>query len=332
MKRFASYLSWERFGSLGILLAVCVVITLFQPRFASIPNLINVFRQAAVLALATYGQTVVIISGGIDLSMGSLAALVSMVTAMAAKEWGVVPGFATGLALAAFLGGINGLLVSKLKVPAFIATVGMLTYAAGLAQYIGGGLPIEFVPDGFQFIGGGYAGPIPMPVIVAVVVLVLVHLVLTRTTAGRYIYFLGGNPEAARYSGVNVDRFRMLAYVLSGLLAGMAAIVLSSRVNSGQPAINPALPFEAIAAVAVGGISTGGGEGNLGKALVGVLIITAVTNGLNLANVSSYVQQMAIGAVMVLAVAIDNVQKFGLLPTLSAIRHGRVLALLGRSL
>lgn len=332
MKRIATYISWERFGSLGILIALCIVITLFQPRFATIPNLINVFRQAAVLALATFGQTVVIISGGIDLSMGSLAALVSMVTAISAKEWGTGTGFATGLALAAFLGLINGFLVSKLKVPAFIATVGMLTYAAGIAQYIGGGLPVEFVPSSYQFVGGGYAGPIPMPVIVAAVVGVIVHLFLTRTTAGRYIYFLGGNPEAARYSGVNVDRFRMLAYVLGGLLAGTAAIVLSSRVSSGQPNLNPTLPFEAIAAVAVGGISTGGGEGNLGKAVVGVLIITVVTNGLNLANVSSYVQQMAIGAVMVLAVAIDNIQKFGLMPTLVAVRRGRVLALLGRSL
>jgi ribose/xylose/arabinose/galactoside ABC-type transport system permease subunit len=332
MKRFLSYLSWERFGSLGILLVLCVVITIFQPRFASISNLTNVLRQGAVLALATFGQTIVVIAGGIDLSMGSLAALVSMITALAAKQWGVAPGFASGLALAAFLGGINGVLVSKLKVPPFIATVGMLTYGAGLAQYIGGGLPIEFVPDGFQFVGGGYAGPIPMPVIVALVVAIVVHFFLTRTTAGRYIYFLGGNPEAARYSGVNVDRYRLLAYVLSGLLAGAAAIVLSSRVNSGQPSIDPTLPFEAIAAVAVGGISTGGGEGNLGKAVIGVLIITCVSNGLNLANVSSYIQQMTIGAVMVLAVAIDNIQKFGLLPTLSAIRRGQVMALLARSL
>ncbi|MHB0871185.1 MAG: ABC transporter permease [Chloroflexota bacterium] len=332
MRRFASQLSWDRFGSLGILLALCAIITLFQPRFATVPNLVNVFRQASVLALATYGQTIVIITGGIDLSLGSLAALVSMVTALSAIQWGVVPGFAVGLALAAFLGLVNGVLVSKLKVPAFIATVGMLTYAAGMAQYIGGGLPIEFMPPGFGFIGGGHWGPIPMPVVVAAVVLVLTHLFLKRTTAGRYLYFLGGNPEAARYSGVDVDRFRMMAYVLSGLLAGIASIVLSSRVNSGQPAISPTLPFEAIAAVAVGGISTGGGEGNLGKAVVGVLIISVVTNGLNLANVSSYVQQMVIGAVMVLAVAIDNIQKFGLLPTLTAIRQGRVLALLGRSL
>jgi ribose transport system permease protein len=288
---------------------LAMIFTLIEPRFLTGSNLSNLLRQSAILALAAFAQTLVIVSGGIDLSTGANAALVTMITAMVSKAYGIPLGFSAGLLLGSFLGLINGVLVAYFNIPPFIATVGMFIYARSFAWYIGGGLPIELMPPGYEFLGSGYIVGIPMSIIVVLAFLPIVHFLLSNTQFGRYLYAIGGNENASHLSGVRVKRYRMLAYVLSGFLAGVTGLVLTSRVISGQPGIATGLEFQAIAAVAIGGVSLGGGEGNVFRAMIGTLIMSTISNGLNLANVSSYYQQIALGIIMVLAVAIDNIQR-----------------------
>ena len=302
---------WEQAGIVTILGVICVVIALLEPRFLTRSNLLNVLRLSAILALATYGQAVVILGGGIDLSIGSIAAMVSVLSAMMASTFGIIPGFAIGVLVGAALGGINGVLISRFRVPAFIATFGMLVYAEGLANYVSKGAPIEFMPEGFGFLGSGYIGPIPVPILVAVIMFILVHLLLTRTKLGRYLFAIGGNDKATWLSGVDIGRYRISSYVTSGVLTGLAALVLTSRINSGQANIAPSLPFDTIAAVAIGGISLYGGEGKLIQAVLGATIISVINNALNLINVSTYVQMMVMGGVILIAVSFDNLRRSG---------------------
>ena len=302
---------WEQAGIVTILVVICVVIALLEPRFLSRSNLLNVLRLSAILALATYGQAVVIIGGGIDLSIGSIAAMVSVLSAMMASTLGIIPGFVIGVLVGSALGGINGVLISQFRVPAFIATFGMLVYAEGVANYISKGAPIEFMPEGFGFLGSGYIGPIPVPIIIAVMMFILVHLLLTRTKLGRCLFAIGGNDRATWLSGVDVGKYRISSYVSSGVLTGLAALVLTSRINSGQANIAPSLPFDTIAAVAIGGISLYGGEGKLIQAVLGATIISVINNALNLINVSTYVQMMVMGGVILIAVSFDNLRRSG---------------------
>ncbi len=302
---------WEQAGIVTILAVICMVIALLEPRFLSRSNLMNVLRLSAILALATYGQAVVIIGGGIDLSIGSIAAMVSVLSAMMASTLGLIPGFVIGVLVGAALGGINGVLISRFRVPAFIATFGMLVYAEGVANYVSKGAPIEFMPEGFGFLGSGYIGPIPVPIIIAVMMFILVHLLLTRTKLGRCLFAIGGNDRATWLSGVDVGKYRISSYVSSGVLTGLAALVLTSRINSGQANIAPSLPFDTIAAVAIGGISLYGGEGKLIQAVLGATIISVINNALNLINVSTYVQMMVMGGVILIAVSLDNLRRSG---------------------
>ena len=300
----------QDWGGVLILAALCAVLAVLEPRFVSAPNLLNVLRQAAPLALATLGQTVVVIAGGIDLSQGSAAALSSMLALIAARLSGsAVIGWLTALAVATALGSINGLLVARWGVPSFVATLGMLTYARGISLYLGGGLPIEFPPAGYSWLGWGYVGPIPISAVVLVIACVATHLLMTRTTLGRQFYAVGGNAAASALSGIDVGAVRFWSFTVGGLLTGLGALLLSSRVNSGQPALAPTLQFETIAAVAIGGVSMTGGEGTLWKALAGVGVIAVLNNGLNLLGVSTYIQQMVIGGVTIAAVALDNAQR-----------------------
>jgi ribose/xylose/arabinose/galactoside ABC-type transport system permease subunit len=309
--RWTDRRAWETLGPLLFLIGLAVLLSYLEPRFLAATNLLNVLRLASALSLATYGESIVLICGGIDLSLGSLAGLVSVIVALAAERAGVLPAFTLGLVLGVLLGASNGVLVTRFRLPSFVATFGMLTYAEGLANYLTGGTPVEFMPAGFDLLGGGYLGPIPIPVVVTAFTLVCMTLVLNRTKLGRCIYAVGGNERAARLSGIHVDRVRAAAFALSGLLGALASIVLTSRINSGQPNLEPALPFQAIAAAAIGGVSMRGGEGNLAQATVGVLVVTVINNGLNLLNVSTYVQMMATGLVILLAVVLDALRRHG---------------------
>jgi len=301
----------RRFGPLLGLVLLSGVLTILSDRFLTLDNLLNVFRQSAVNALLSLGQLVVIITAGIDLSVGSLLGLSCVLVAMLLKS-GVptVLALAAGLAIGAGLGAVNGVLLTKLHLPhPFIPTLGMMNVARGLALVISGGFPISELPAGFRFWGAGAWLGIPSPVIVVVGFCLLFHVFLTRTTVGRDVYAIGGNPQAARLAGVPVDARLILVYGLSGLMAGAGAIVLAGRMNSGFPLAGMGSELDSIAAVIIGGASFFGGVGSVGGTLVGALIMGVLRNGLNLMDVSAYWQTVVIGLVIVAAVWVDVVRK-----------------------
>jgi ribose transport system permease protein len=286
-------------------------LTACSDRFLTADNLLNVLRQSGVNTLVSLGQLAVIITAGIDLSVGSILGLCCVIVAVLLRA-----GVPTALSMPAVivlgtaLGAINGLLLTKLHLPhPFIPTLGMMNAARGLALVISGGFPISELPLGFRFWGAGSIGWIPAPVLVLVVFCVAFHVFLSRTTPGRDIYAIGGNPQAARLSGVPVDARLILVYALSGLTAASGAIVLAGRMNSGFPLAGVGAELDSIAAVVIGGGSFLGGVGTVSGALAGALIMGVLRNGLNLLNVSAAWQTLVIGVVIVLAVWVDVIRQ-----------------------
>ena len=297
----------RRFGPLAGLAALCLAASLLSEHFLSVDNLLNVFRQSAVNALLGLGQLLVIVTAGIDLSVGSVLGLCAVLAAMMLKA-GVPVWLAVPLALAAgvALGAVNGLLYTRLKLPhPFIPTLGMMNVARGLALVISGGFPISELPAPFRWWGAGTLLHVPAPVIVVVVFCVIFHLFLSHTTPGRDIYAIGGNRQAARLAGVPVDRRLVMVYGVSGGMAGAGAVVLAGRMNSGFPLAGMGAELDSIAAVIIGGASFFGGTGTVQGTLVGALIMGVLRNGLNLLNVSAYWQTIIIGVVIVAAVWVD---------------------------
>jgi len=301
----------RRFGPLLALAIMCLALSLLSEHFLTVDNLLNVFRQSAVNALLALGQLVVIITAGIDLSVGSILGLSCVLAAMALKA-GASPaaGLLVALGTGAALGAVNGVLFTKLKLPhPFIPTLGMMNVARGLALVMTGGFPISELPGGFRYWGAGTVAGVPAPVLVVVGFCLLFHVFLTRTTPGRDLYAIGGNRQAALLCGVPVDGRLILAYALSGLMAGAGAVVLAGRMNSGFPLAGAGAELDSIAAVIIGGASFFGGVGTVLGTLVGALIMGVLRNGLNLLNVSAYWQTVVIGAVIVAAVWVDVVRQ-----------------------
>jgi ribose transport system permease protein len=301
----------RRFGPLLGLLILCAILATASDQFLTYENLINVFRQSAVNALLSLGQLVVIITAGIDLSVGSLLALCCVLVAMLLKA-GVPPFLSVVLALAigAALGSINGILLTKLHLPhPFIPTLGMMNVARGAALVISGGIPIAELPPRFRLWGAGSIASIPAPVIVVILFCVAFHFFLKHTKIGRDVYAIGGNPQAARLSGVPVDARLILVYALSGLTAGAGAVIIAGRMNAGFPLAGVGAELDAIAAVIIGGASFFGGVGTVSGTLVGALIMGVLRNGLNLMNVSASWQTVVIGVVIVAAVWVDVVRQ-----------------------
>jgi ribose transport system permease protein len=301
----------RRLGPLIALLAMCAVLTALSDHFLTFDNLMNVFRQSAVNVLLALGQLVVIVTAGIDLSVGSVLGLTCVVAALMMKAG--FPGWLsalTAIGVGLGLGTINGLLLTRLRLPhPFIPTLGMMNVARGLALVISGGFPISNLPDSFRWLGAGRLAFIPAPVMLVLVVCTLFHFFLTQTAMGRDIYAIGGNKQAAILSGVPVDSRLTLVYALSGSIAGLAGIVLAGRMNSGYPLAGAGAELDSIAAVIIGGASFFGGAGSVSGTLVGALIIGVLRNGLNLLDVSSYWQTAVIGVVIVMAVWIDVVRQ-----------------------
>lgn len=301
------YQLWQQLGMALVLLILCIVMAIFAPHFLDVGNLLNVARQVSINAVLAAGMTFVILTGGIDLSVGSALA-VAGVLAVGLASVGVPSVFAVlgGIAAGALCGLLNGVLIAKLKLPAFIVTLGALTYLRGVAYVTTGAYPLIKTDLGFGFLGGGSLGPIPMPVIIALIVFVVGYIVLTRTTFGRHIYAIGGNEQAARLSGIKVDRNLIWVYTISGICAGIAGIIFSARLLSGQPTGGQNYELDAIAAVILGGTSFTGGQGSIVGTLIGVFIIGVLNDGLVLLNVPFFYQLIIRGAVIVIAVLIDR--------------------------
>lgn len=302
----------RQLGTFAGLVALSVVLWAATPHFLTVSNLLNVLEQTSINAIVAVGMTFVIVSGGIDLSVGSILALSGIALARS-LEAGLPAPLAIGIALVTGLmcGVGNGLLVTYGRLPSFIATLGMMSIARGGALMAAEGRPISGFSEGFRALATARAAMIPAPVIITGVIYLVAHFVLSRTVFGRATYAIGGNEEAARLSGIQVRFHKTLIYGVAGLTSAAAAAILTARLNSAQPTAGTNYELDAIAATVIGGTSLLGGEGTLLGALIGALVMGVLRNGLNLLNVSSFFQQVVIGTVIIVAVLIDMGLKRG---------------------
>jgi ribose transport system permease protein len=300
---------WNRLGMVMILLLLSIVLSFTAPNFLDTANLLNVLKQVSIIAILAAGMSIVILTGGIDLSVGSTVALSGVISVMVSSA-GVNPFLAmgSGIAVGYAVGLINGFLTAKAKLPAFIVTLGSFTYVRGLAYVISGGYPIVLQNETFKFIGGGSFIGIPMPIYLMILVYAVMIAILKYTMFGRHIYAIGGNEEAARLTGIKVDRALINVYSISGLLAGLGGVVLAGRLYSGQPTAGQMYELDAIAAVILGGTSLTGGKGKIQGTIIGVLIMGVISNGLTLMDVNYYWQLVVKGGVIVAAVLIDRLR------------------------
>lgn len=292
-------------GALVGLIALCIALFIATPYFLTVTNLLNVGIQAATVAILAFGMTFVIVTAGIDLSVGSVAALGAMVSAYMFSTAGL-PGWLTlliGLGVGALAGAICGMATAWGKIPSFIATLAMMSIARGLTLVISQGSPIETAPS-VNFFGSDVAG-LPVPIIMMVIAGLLCWFILERTVLGRSMYAIGGNLEAARLSGLPVKRIQIAVFALSGFFGAWAGMVMAGRLESAQPQAGTGYELDAIAAVVIGGASLSGGQGKATGTLVGAILLAVIRNGLNLLNVSSFWQQIVIGLVIALAVGFD---------------------------
>jgi ribose transport system permease protein len=289
-----------------VVLALVLVFSISSDVFFTPQNLRNIGVAAAALAAVSFGQTFAVLTAGLDLSVGSTVALVSIVAAMGIRRHGIGLGVVEGVLAGTFVGLINGLVITRLGVFPFIATLAMLSILSGLALNLSGGIPVSGLPERFGNFAYEVILGIPAPFIAALIVLAVSHFTLRYTRFGRQIYAIGGNQEAARLSGIQINRVKVLAYVFCSFFAAIGSIVLTARVASGQPTLGVSLPLESVAAVVLGGVSLFGGRGSVIGVAFGVAFVSILSNGLNLLNVSSYTQMMVIGAALILAVAMDQ--------------------------
>lgn len=295
-----------RLGLPALFVLMYAFFALTAPQFFTVSNTQDVVRQGSTLAILTFGQMFAVLTAGVDLSVGSILGIASVVDALLAKQYGIPVGAVAALGVGVAAGLVNGFFIARLEVNPFIVTLGTLSVFQGVALTISGGSYIQNMPPGFSDLGYNSFGPIPLAAGVAAIVFFVVLIVLTQTRFGRAAYAVGGNPEAARLSGINLIRTRWLVYILTGLTAGVAGVVLSSRVSSGQPLLGQGLELQSVAAVVLGGVSLFGGEGSAVGVLFGVLLVSFLQNGLNLMNVSSFLQYAIIGGALVLAVTLDR--------------------------
>jgi len=313
----AGWTIYDRFESIGQ--SRCVGPRSYTwPTFAKLDNLLSVANQTAIYAIIAIGMTMVIITAGIDLGVGSLVALASVTAGIMIRDYfggkdaGVglmLTGCSIGVAVCAVAGFFNGLMITRFRIPPFIVTLAMMMIARGMARRFSQELSIQELPKTFTWIGGGTTMGVPNPVILMVILYALAHIVMSMTVFGRYVYAVGGNAEAARLSGVPIKRVTLIVYTLCGALAGLGGIVQSSKLGTGDPKLGIMFELDVIAAVVVGGTSLMGGEGRIFGTLIGAFIIAVIKNGLNLMNVGAPDQQIVLGAVVLIAVLIDTLKR-----------------------
>ena len=304
-------------GEFSIGLALVVEIILFSqlsPYFFTAENLLNVSLQVSITAIIAAGMSFVILTAGIDLSVGSLVALAGILATSVIKidlpvYLSLPLGILAGVLFGAFSGFIAGVFVTKFKITPFIVTLALMTIWRGTAFVYTEGRPIWELPEAFTYLGGGRIIGVPVPTVIMVIVFFASHIVLTKTRYGRYIYAVGGNLEAARLAGIKTNKILISVYIISGILSAIAGVLLASRINSGQPNAGLMYELDVIAAVVVGGTSLFGGRGTIIGTFLGAMLIAVLRNGLNLLNVGSYVQQVIVGVVILLAVLLDQLRK-----------------------
>ena len=301
----------ENLGIIVAFLVLCVFLSVFPKTSGSFftrQNIFNVLRQISTNLFLACGMTMVIILGGIDLSVGSIIALSGCISAGCVARYNLPLPIALlmGLLVGLLVGMFNGAVISKTTIPAFIVTLATMNIAKGLAYVYTGGSPVRVVTKEWQFLGAGYVGIFPTPVVILVIVLIITAIIMNKTKMGRHMYAVGGNQQAAEFSGIKVEKVKFFVHAFSGLMAGLAGIVLASRMYSGQPTAGDGAEMDAIAAVVVGGTSMAGGSGKIGGTIIGGL-----NNGLNLLNVNSFWQYVVKGVVILLAVFLDYFRNKG---------------------
>ena len=298
-----------KLGPLLALIVLIIFVTFLNPSFISATNLLNLLRQVSTNALIAFGMTFVIITGGIDLSVGSTLALSSALTAgMIVSGLDPVLAMIVGVGIGFVLGAVNGLLITKGKMAPFIATLATMTIFRGLTLVFTDGKPITGIGDSFifKFMGRGYLFGIPFPVVLTLICFAVLFMLLHKMTFGRKTFAIGGNEKAAYIAGIKSDRIKVMIYAISGMMASISGIIITSRLNSAQPTAGTSYEMDAIASVVLGGTSLSGGRGRIVGTLIGALIIGTLNNGLNLLGVSSFYQQVVKGIVIIIAVLIDR--------------------------
>jgi inositol transport system permease protein len=297
-----------QWGMMLALVAIAAALAIAKPVFLTLPNLVNLIRQISINGILAVGVTAVLLTGGVDLSLGSLVALTGVIAASFAHpgQYPAAVPVLMGVLAGAGCGAINGWVVTRGRVAPFVATLGMMTAARGLALVLSGGRPVSNLSGQFTWMGSSDVAGIPVPSLIFFGVAVAAHVFLNNLKVGRHIYAVGGNENAARASGINVKAVKMLAYTTCASLAGLAGVVLASRITTGQPNAGVGYELDAIAAAVIGGTSLSGGVGGVGGTILGALLMGVINNGLDLVNVSSYYQQIVKGAIIVGAVWMDR--------------------------
>lgn len=299
-----------KFKSLIGLLLLCFIISIITPRFLNVNNLLNVLTQVSVNAVIAIGMTFVILTGGIDLSVGSILAITGAIAAsIIVKANSLFLAIVVTILLGALIGAFNGVIVAKGKIQPFIVTLATMTIFRGATYVFTNGTPISGLSKNFTFIGNSRVLGIPFPVIITLIVFALAWYLISETRYGRYVYALGGNEDSTRLSGINTDKVKMLVYIVSGIASAISGVIVTSRIGSASPNAGSGYELDAIAAVVLGGTSLSGGEGSITGTIVGAMIIGVLNNGLNLMNVSPFYQSIVKGLVILLAVLIDKKNK-----------------------
>ena len=297
------------YGSLIGLIALIIIITVIRPRFLGGANIRNVLRNASINGLLAVGMTFVVLTGGIDLSVGAImgcAGMYSAYFAQAVLGYPVIVAVLIGLAVGLAFGLFNGFCIAYLKVPAFVGTLGAMSVADGLKFLLTDAKPIPNLNEGFEFIGGGSIGPIPVPCIIMVIVLIICFVLLYKTRYGRYVFAVGGNQNAAHVSGINTKKIIFSVYILAGVLSALAGIIMTARVTSGVTSTGDGYETDAIAMVVIGGTSLAGGKGRLWGTIVGIMIMQVLSTGLDMLGVNTYYQMLVKGFVVIGAVMLDS--------------------------
>lgn len=306
--RWALLMQIRELNVLAALLLVGALISLATPYFLTTDNLMGVFRSFSMVAIMSIGMVMVIITGGIDLSVGSVMGLSSLTTAFGfAYHLPIGISILAGLLVGVAFGLFNGLLVTVIRLPPFIATLGSLSIGRGLMYIVTHGVPLTpDTPDAFSILGQGYVGVVPVPVVIMLVMMIVFSVIMRRTRFGRHVYATGGNETAARLSGVKTNRVKLLVYMLSGVIAAIAGIISFSRYLSAEPASGFGAELDVIAAAAIGGASLAGGVGSVEGAIIGAALAGIIANGVVLMNINTYAQQAITGAVILIAVSLDT--------------------------
>ncbi|MDC7287287.1 ABC transporter permease [Blautia schinkii] len=302
---------FKKYGVVFILVILIIIFTILNPSFLTMKNVINISKQISIMAILSVGMTFVLLTGGIELSMGSVVSLVVVCISIFVTNAGlpVWAAMILSLLISTAIGFMNGVIIAEIKVPPLIMTLGMQIFLYGFTYTICGGLPVYGIPASLKWVGQTYIfGVIPVSAFIMAVIVIIGYFILSKTYLGRYFYAIGSNEDAATLSGINSNRIRILAYTFCGFLVGVAGIVMLGRIGSGQPSAGDGYEMDVLTGCVLGGVSLNGGKGNIGKAFAGILVIGVLSNGMSMAGMNAFMQKMVKGLVLILAVILDSLQ------------------------